>query len=239
MSLPPELRLMIYDVLIREPTDPSSSSREADIVVLSDDHTALSSRVKSLLKVKDIRAELLSRLFAKYQFEWTGFDSRDWNLRWVSFKRYAIPFINNLTFAIHDAPRPHSRTDKPFVTTLKWMRWRSQRSHLYPWQLKSLTLRGLPRPYTPPGMQFPPWLRNEMERHDTFRYILWAPVVPVLDSLNITLRSKPRSKDSKAFLQRCADCGVEGKLGYWKRKSGGRLYYRLRLEGGQLIRTTD
>lgn len=223
MSLPPELRLMIYDVLIREQTALSEELRApADLVVVSDHNTTLSSSVQSLLQVNDVGAELFSRLLRRYKFEWTGSSDLEISRRWLSFKRYVIPFINNLTVSIYDPEHPLKRETNLFHNILTWMRWRSLRSHLYPWQLKSLTLREVSRAARPSASdsRFIAVLLNRMKdniawEHDVICFLVGPPMVPGLDSLKIVLINEPLPGAAKAFLARCAACGVEGIIETW------------------------
>lgn len=225
MSLPPELRIMIYDVLIREQTALSEKwCAPADLVVVSHYNTTLSSSVQSLLKVKDIRAELLSRLLKRYQFEWTGSSDLEINStgRWLSFKRYVLPFINNLTVSIYNPDNPLKRDTNLFYNILRWMRWRSLRSHLYPWQLKSLTVREVSRAARPSASEsrFTAVVMNRLKddtawEYDVARFLIGLPMVPSLDSLKIVLKNEPLPGAAKAFLARCAACGVEGIIETW------------------------
>ncbi|KAG8156598.1 hypothetical protein KVR01_013549 [Diaporthe batatas] len=238
MSLPPEIRLMVYDFLIREQTAMSYKwGVPAGTVGLSDSHNMLSSSVKSLLKVKDIRAEIFPQLLSRYQFEWA--EAGDWTSseRWESFKRYVLPFISSLTITIHDKDRPRKSSIKLFTIILKWMRWRSQRTHIHPWQLKSLTLKEGPRVTVPiPLWAFFRWERDGTER-DVSHFLVNGPMVPGLESLTIVLKTKPQEEAAKACLERFAGCGVEGKLGYWH-DDQRKVAYWFHLDEGQLIQTT-
>lgn len=224
MTLPPEIRLMVYDTLLpyHVQLDGWGDYR-------------LQRAIGALMRVKAIRAELVPHIFTRYRFGWIYSFKRDHiHPRWPHFKRSVIPFINSFTFYIH---RPHKRpgySTEVFSTLLKWMRWRSLRSHLHPWHLKKLALKVRPNRHVPQRLRqyYLPTAGNDSFLRD-------APIVPGLESLYIVLTGPLCKEAEKAFLERCASCGVHGKIGHWYHHRGKVRFLAHVLREGQIVRSGD
>lgn len=173
--------------------------------------------IRALMKVNIIRDELISHLFGRYSFQWTDHHQ----LRGVSaryqcdlckcFKRDVLPHINNLTFRFGgpaSLPR-HKSSHDILHDFLSWARWRSLRSHLFPWSLKKLTL--VEKYYIPWPSRYNA-AANLAGGADGF--LMDVCVVPGLDSLSIVLNSLAGAEAVKEFLERCASCEIDGRIGY-------------------------
>ncbi|KAL1849670.1 hypothetical protein Daus18300_013171 [Diaporthe australafricana] len=226
MSLPIEIRLMVYDVGMPE-----------EIHLLGKHgFTGIPPHIRALMRVKLIRKEMLPHFFSRYHFRWM--EARAWSgiqPQRDLFKRYVIPFITSLSIHLErplSANTTHQSSPKHLGDLIKWMRWRSQRSHLYPWHLKRLTL--VEAHYVHTRHQFhllqPPSYHPRLSVSHFSRlpvplaggnmhpaletFLTMIPVVPGLESLKIALNYDPGNKVVKAFLERCAGGGAEGALGY-------------------------
>lgn len=227
MTLPPEIRLMVYDSLM-------------PITVRFDgwgDYPGLQPAIRALMRVKAIRAELLPHIFTRYHYNWIySFKRPHVHSGWYRFKRRAIPFLKRFTFEISRSyKRPHAPTEL-FYTLLNWMRWRSLRSHLHPWHLKKLTLSVFPYRF---DKYANPQDLPSTESNDEF--LEDAPVVPGLESLTIVLNGRVGEEAAKEFLERCASCGVQGKIGYWyyDYDRGKTLNLAYVLQEGQIVCADD
>lgn len=230
MSLIPEIRLMVYDAAMPEELE----------IHLTGTHgfPGISPTIRALMEVNLIRDELIPHLFERYRFQWT-LASRDYfNLGRVRdrFKHHAIPRINSLSVHFTGgslSPRHLDADNDPLRRFLGWARWRSLRPHLFPWQLKNLTLvedHGL----LPPRWQAPQYTVDDFSL-DASHFLMEVSVVPDLDSLKIVLNDRATDEAIKAFLERCASCEIDGRVGY-------RPYYAekvsewFRLQGNQVVR---
>lgn len=205
MSLHPELRLMVYDAAMPQEIHLSGSKGSP----------GLPPTVRALMKVKSIREELIPHLFGRYHFQWTDIWSRNfiYKYSWDCFKRQALPFINSLSFrytGLVSRPREDSSFER-LDSVLRWARWRSLRPHLYPWHLKRLALV---EAYDPFASRNNLHLAGDGWEHGGDRFLIEAPVVPGLDSLKIVLNSLPGEEAVRAFLERCASCEIDGRIGY-------------------------
>ncbi|KAK7713918.1 hypothetical protein SLS63_011870 [Diaporthe eres] len=203
MRLPPEIRLMVYDSAM--PDEIRLSSRKGS--------SGLPPTIRALMRVKIIRDELIPHLFGRYHFEWTNVQ---WDYEWDCFKRQVVPYINSLSYRFTQSvsvPRIES-SYKPLECFLRWARWRSLRAHLHPWNLKHLTLvEAGERCVFILGRQ-PPYRAAADVSHGPDRFLTNARVVPGLDSLRIVLKDHASEEAVKAFLERCASCEIDGRIGY-------------------------
>ncbi|KAJ0120668.1 hypothetical protein J7T55_015399 [Diaporthe amygdali] len=253
MSLPIEIRLMFYDLEMPE------------IIQLSNekDSLGLPPLIRTLMNIKIIRDDMLPHLFSRYHFEWVEDDQ--WacprlTYAWNRFKRQAIPFITSLSILIDDPFSQPSRnfSPKPLDALLKWMRWRSLRSHLFPWHLRHLKLAAacIVRPFpedfcvlrdidslddimndlgaAPLAHPLPP----PAPRLDpgTKNFLLKFSVIPSLNSLTIILNDRPEDEVVSAFLQRCAGNGIEGKIGYRQDDEEEEVFEWFELRDNQVVR---
>ncbi|KAI3391077.1 hypothetical protein diail_8063 [Diaporthe ilicicola] len=237
MRLSLEIRLLVYDM---------DMPKQVDLV--SRGSTGLPPHIKALMNVKIIREELLSHLFSRYPFVWTN--ARAWSEfkpEGVCFKRLVIPFITTLTIHLDRSfsLTPRQPSPRYLGNLLNWMRWRSLRSHLYPWHLKRLTVvePRCARSQIQPGSwnwnprwssyaPISPFLDIEM-------FLMNIPVVAGLDSLKIALSTHPGDKAIKAFLERCAGGGIEGRLGYRRNEADRRVSKWFWLQDNQVARIRD
>lgn len=92
MSLPLEIRIMIYDAII-----PATIRRSvADI-------EGISPCIQAFMMMKVTRNEFLGRLFSDCHFVWTGANSQhEYDDSRDSFRRYAVPFIRTLTIHLEN-----------------------------------------------------------------------------------------------------------------------------------------
>lgn len=197
---------MVYDSAM--PDEVRLSSRKGS--------PGLPPTIRALMRVKVIRDELIPHLFGRYHFEWTDDHPLPQFLRdyeWGCFKRQVIPYINSLSFRFTRPvllPRIESSYD-PMDRFLRWTRWRSLRPHLYPWNLKTLTLV---EAYERFSNRQPRYQTAFDGSHGPDRFLKNVSVVPGLDSLRIVLRDLAGGEAVKAFLDRCAICEIDGRIGY-------------------------
>lgn len=224
MSLPIEIRLMVYDV---------GMPKEVHLISKGG-FTGIPLHVRALMNIKLIRKEMLPHFFSRYNFRWL--DARAWSgfkPQGDLFKRYVIPFLTSLSIHLErplSANSFHQSSSKQLGDLIKWMRWRGQRSHLYPWHLKRLTLVEAHYRYVPPFLRrrlpavmsasHPLRVNRDVpldggNMHPALeKFLTMIPLVPGLKSLRIALNYDPGEKVVKAFLERCAGGGAEGGLGY-------------------------
>lgn len=211
MSLLPEIRLMVYDSVM-----PDAGEVHLSIMRGS---PGLPPTIRALMMVKVIRDELIPHLFGRYHFEWTDAHLRAqfWHhYAWDCFKRHVIPYINSLNFRFtlpFWLPSTESSYE-PLERFLRWTRWRSLRPHLYPWNLKKLTLVEAYEPYVPLSGPHLPYRRATNVSHSPDRFLMKVSVVPGLDSLRIVLKNRAGDEAVKSFLERCASCEIDGRIGY-------------------------
>lgn len=241
LSLPPEIRLMVYDVAMPEEIHLTGHYGSP----------GLPSTIRALIKVKGIREELIPHLFGRYHFAWIRASTPPrprgpfrLHIRCEyepdRFKPLAIAHISSLSirFTGPVALNSHRLSLDDLDLFLRWARWRSLRSHLYTWSLEKLTLV---EAFEPPGMpfcqfrRFPNRWKAEFSR-DASRFLTNIPVVPGLQSLKIVLNNPATKEAMKAFLERCAGCEIDGRVAYC-------LYGQenvpvwFRLQDNQVVRT--
>lgn len=175
--------------------------------------------IRALMRVKDIQDELIPHLFRRYHFHWTDTGRQVFppNHAWDRFKRYAVPYINTLSIRFKGRVMTPRLKDSyaPLEHLLTWARWRGLRPHLHPWNLKNLTLvesydfsrrpRRVRLPYSP---------HTEPPYDAVDRFLTNVCVVPGLDSLRIVLNSRAGEEAVREFLERCASCEIDGRVGY-------------------------
>ncbi|KAK2611689.1 hypothetical protein N8I77_005017 [Diaporthe amygdali] len=248
MSLPIEIRLMFYD--LEMPEEVHLSDKKGTL--------GLPPSIRTLMNIKIIRNDMLPHLFSRYHFQWTEkyhSASSDLPYQWDCFKRQAIPFITSLSILIDDPFSRPSRdfSPKPLDALLKWMRWRSLRSHLFPWHLRNLKLAAAhltrPRvmrtstsswsavaigavlaaragPLLPPAPELDP---------DTKKFLLESAIVPRLNSLTIILNDHPEDEVVSAFLQRCAGNEIEGRIGFRRDLFDKKVFEWFELQDNQVV----
>lgn len=208
MSLPPEIRLMVND---------SAMPEEVHLATIK--HTlGLPPTIISLMSVKPIRDELIPHMFARYHFHWTNSSSGRQVLShdhaWDRFKRHAVPYINSLTVRFEGLVLQQSSQISYYFLErlLTWARWRSLRPHLHPWNLKNLTLV---EAYNLSSFRLRlPWTSAEPSDPAADRFLINVCVVPGLESLKIVLNHRAGEEAIREFLDRCASCEIDGKVGY-------------------------
>lgn len=229
MSLLPEIRLMVYDAAMPEELE----------IHLTGTHgfPGIPPAIRALMEVNLIRDELIPHLFERYHFQWTLTGREYFNLGRVRdrFKHHAIPRINSLSVHFTGStlsPRHlHADTD-PLRRFLGWARWRSLRPHLFPWQLKNLTLVEDYR--LVPSWQAPNYTGDDFPL-DASHFLMEVSVVPDLDSLKIVLNDRASDEAIKAFLERCASCEIDGRVGY-RPYFQGKVSEWFRLQDNQVVR---
>lgn len=229
MSLSPEIRLMVYDAAMPEQLEIHLTGTQG--------FPGISPTIRALMEVNLIRDELIPHLFERYHFQWTLTGREYFNLGRVRdrFKHHAIPRINSLS--VHftggsSLPRHLYAEHDPLRRFLGWARWRSLRPHLFPWQLKNLTLvedHGLL-----PRWQAPHYTADDFSL-DASHFLMEVSVVPDLDSLRIVLNDRATDEAIKAFLERCASCEIDGRVGY-RRYYAEKVSEWFRLQDNQVIR---
>lgn len=229
MSLFPEIRLMVYDAAMPEGLEVHLTGTQG--------FPGISPTIRALMQVNLIRDELIPHLFERYHFQWSLSGRQYFNLGRVRdrFKHHAIPRINSLSVrftGLGSSPRHLDSDNDPMRRLLGWARWRSLRPHLFPWQLKNLTLAEefdlVPRRQAP-------YQTDDDLSLDASYFLMEVSVVPDLDSLKIVLNDRATDEAIKAFLERCASCEIDGRVGY-------RPYYEkevsewFRLQDNQVVR---
>lgn len=236
LTLPAELRLMIYEALLPDEVYLSGSVGSR----------GLPPAIQALMTIPIIRGEILKHLFTTYQFNWVDVkEPFKPSFGWDRFKQHALPYITSLRINLKEPFSKYTydrRRPRPFFALLRWMRWRSLRSHLYPWHLKNLQL--VETPIQPPWQSgfsgyllFPYYSNVSFEPPEALDFPRQSAVVPGLESLTVILNDRPSDETVKTFLERCARNGTEGKIGYWQCVKG-KLIGWLSLQGNQIVRTT-
>lgn len=229
MRLPPEIRLMVYDSAM--PDEIRLSSRKGS--------PGLPPTIRALMRIKVIRDELIPHLFGRYHFEWTDVHRplvrRDHE--WGCFKRQVVPYINSFSYRFTrpvSLPRTES-SYKPLDRLLRWARWRSLRPHLHPWNLKKLTLVVAYDPFDPVQGRRLPYLPADV-CYGPDRFLIDVSVAPDLDSLRIVLEDHAGEEAMKAFLERCASCEIDGRIGHCP-YGQEKVSEWFRLQDNQVVRT--
>lgn len=199
---------MVYDAAMPEEVHLSNTK-----------HTlGLPPTIRALMRVKPIRDELIPHMFRRCHFHWTDSGRRVFppDHAWNRFKRHAVPYINSLTVRFEGlVASPRRRTSYvPLERLLTWARWRSLRPHLHPWNLKNLTLV---EAYDLSSFRFRlPGAPTGYEPSDNAadRFLTDVCVVPGLQSLRVVLNDRAGEEAVREFLERCASCEIDGKVGY-------------------------
>lgn len=207
MSLPPEIRLMVYD---------AAMPKEIQLCGVRA-WRGLPATIQALMNVKTIREELIPHLYGRCNFQWVDINRRAPasllnRYSWDCFRRQALPSINSLIFCCTD-PTSYSRPVSSFRrldSFLRWARWRSLRAHLYPWHLKKLTLV---KSYSNFLGRYNSRWEPDLE-HGVNRFLIKAPIVAGLDSFRMVLNSRPSEEAARAFLERCESSAIDGSIGY-------------------------
>lgn len=235
LSLPTEIRIMIYDAALPE-----------EVHHIDGRCSGILPWIRAFMRIKAVRTEFLSHFFSRSHFIWhdVALNISGANDRRDPFKRYAVPFIATLTILLQSTPSASKSNSPPdpegFDALLRWMRWRSVRSHIHPWHLKHLTL--VAPHFLPPHQPY--WLGMTSKSATESFNCLFSPLLhPILltracnvsglYSLDIILPSYPELEPAKKFFGRCASNGLVGMIGYQEQPVGKVIW--LCLENNQIV----